>query len=630
MWADNETSEDLLGFKVHADLLIDVINDDSLLPITIGVFGDWGSGKSSILRIIHEDLKGGDEGLKDDTLVLFFNGWMFEGYDDAKAALLESIVRGFEENKTLSGKVEDQTKKLLRSVDWMRVMGFGFKKIALPAVSAYFTGGVSLIPHLAQELKGIDSNILAEKLTGEGGVEFLKSFLKKEEDVEESTKLIREFREDFKKLIEKSAIKKLVVIIDDLDRCTPDRIIENLEAIKLFLNVDKTAFVIGADPRIVKHAIEYRYKTQLEVSSNNDGNSRIVTDYLEKLIQVPYNLPKLSDSEVETYLTLLLCKKELGGNFCDILEVFKQHKERDRYSVFGLGNLKEHLSDEQNKQIGAAVPLIASLASVITEGLNGNPRQIKRFLNSFELRRRLALVANIHEFRADVLAKLMVLEYFSLSHFKILFDWQSSSEGQPSEINEFERILLSEKSEAEKREAIKAINPEWAVESVLRWLKVEPSLSEVDLRDYFWISRDQLSNSISGASLIPGHVRMMYKKIIDAKSGKILSRIIREEVVNGSNESDQAHLLGILERELTKEPNKDNLHLLYFELISHGMIGSFSSYQNILLKINHDDIPFSIRQDLLAAERVNPKISEIIKLYSADSKIGRALKKKSK
>ncbi|HSH64256.1 MAG TPA: P-loop NTPase fold protein [Bacteroidia bacterium] len=150
MWADNETSEDLLGFKVHADLLIDVIKDDKVLPVTIGVFGDWGSGKSSILKIVNEELKGEKDELKDDTLVLYFNGWVFEGYDDAKAALLESIIKAFEEHKTIGNKVKDKTKKLLKSVKWMRALGFGFKKIILPTAAAYFTGGISLIPFLAQ------------------------------------------------------------------------------------------------------------------------------------------------------------------------------------------------------------------------------------------------------------------------------------------------------------------------------------------------------------------------------------------------------------------------------------------------------------------------------------------------
>ena len=131
MWADNETSEDLLGFQVHADLLIDVINDETILPVTIGVFGDWGSGKSSILKIINERLAGDDEELKDNTLVLYFNGWVFEGYDDAKAALLESIVKAFAEHKTLGNKIQDNITKLLESVNWMRILGFGFKKIVL-------------------------------------------------------------------------------------------------------------------------------------------------------------------------------------------------------------------------------------------------------------------------------------------------------------------------------------------------------------------------------------------------------------------------------------------------------------------------------------------------------------------
>ena len=50
MWPDNETSTDLIGFKVHADLIREVVTDLSMLPVTIGIFGDWGGGKTSIMK----------------------------------------------------------------------------------------------------------------------------------------------------------------------------------------------------------------------------------------------------------------------------------------------------------------------------------------------------------------------------------------------------------------------------------------------------------------------------------------------------------------------------------------------------------------------------------------------------
>ena len=56
MWADNETKDDLLGYQVHADLLRDVVLDPKMLPISIGVFGDWGSGKSSLMLLMQESI----------------------------------------------------------------------------------------------------------------------------------------------------------------------------------------------------------------------------------------------------------------------------------------------------------------------------------------------------------------------------------------------------------------------------------------------------------------------------------------------------------------------------------------------------------------------------------------------
>lgn len=564
MWSDNETTEDLLGFKVHADLLIDVIKDESVLPISIGVFGDWGSGKSSILKIIHKELKGEDDDkLKDDTLVLYFNGWVFEGYDDAKAALLESIIEQFAKHKQLKDIVKDETANLLKSVNWMRVLGLSFKKIILPTATAYFTGGLSLVPFLLQEFSQFNAKELSDKLTGSDAEEFLKDLLKKKKI--EETSLIRDFRNDFKIMMDKSKIKRLVVMIDDLDRCTPDRIIENLEAVKLFLNVDKTAFIIGADPRIVRRAIEFRYKTD-DIKNSIDPesrNKRIVSDYLEKLIQVPYNLPKLSDREVETYMTLLFCKKEIGQQTFDkILIEFHKNRATNRYGAFGLGDIQSIeglLSEDDKNKLSKSVSLIASLSPIITDGLNGNPRQIKRFLNTFTLRKRLVDIANIPDFKIEILIKLMVLEYSALSLFQDVYEWQVNQNGEPKEIIELEKLAATK-----DKEGIKKYKTDWGSDEIIKWLNIEPKLSGIDLKDYFWISRDQLEKSISGSSLIPIQIRKLCKSLLDAGSGTILVNIIEKEVVGKLDDNNLENLLSLLGKELLKAPENDNIHKVCF------------------------------------------------------------------
>lgn len=625
MWADNETSEDLLGFKVHADLLVDVIKDDKVLPVTIGVFGDWGSGKSSILKIVEKELTGGKEDcLNDGTLVLYFNGWVFEGYDDAKAALLESIIESFDKHKTIGNKVKDKTAKLLKSVKWMRLLGLSFKKVIVPGAAAFLTGGTSLLPFLMNEFSQLSKEDLAEKLKGDEAEDFLKDIIKKNEDKEVT--VVREFREDFNEMIEKSGIQKLVVIIDDLDRCTPDRLIENLEAIKLFLNVEKTAFIIGADPRIVRFAIEHRYKTDnIENSSDPDSrNKRIVSDYLEKLIQIPYYLPKLTDNEVETYLTLLYCKKIMGNDFVKVITAFSKNRETNRYDVFGLGDIQEFASPEQKQELTESITLIASLSPIITEGLKGNPRQIKRFLNTFTLRNRLVKVARIAEFKIDVLAKLMVLEYSTTNLFIELYNWQTSQKGEPKQILDLEKLASENKIEDIKKQ----FSAEWASEKVIKWLSSEPKLSGIDLRDYYWISRDQLSTSISGASLIPPHIRLLSKKLINHGSGSILNKDIQQEINGKLNNSEIDTLLTLLEKELIKSPENDSVHKVFIEMMNQKINGAIDAYTRAISKADNNKIPFSLRNDFQLAAKNNPDVENIYTHFSKGSSIYKALNSK--
>src|ERR1700722_102547 len=107
MWSDNETTEDLFGFRVHSDLIRELILDPTVLPATIGVYGDWGGGKSSIMQMLKADFeKEPEEGKPEERVaVLYFNGWLFEGYDEAKAALLSSILTSLRDHRRFGPKL---------------------------------------------------------------------------------------------------------------------------------------------------------------------------------------------------------------------------------------------------------------------------------------------------------------------------------------------------------------------------------------------------------------------------------------------------------------------------------------------------------------------------------------------
>ncbi len=352
MWSDNETTLDLLGFKVHADLITNVATDTSLLPITIGVFGDWGGGKTSVMKMIQYNLdpenyaeSSSEKAQFEKVACLYFNGWLFEGYDDAKAALISTILIQLANHKRFGPKIKESASELLESVDWMRLARLGFTDVAIPATMAYLTGGASFIPSIVSLVKTVLSQVKGNTEVNPDGSEKptvdLKTFLK-EKKTSPSPMDVRTFRDKFSKMLADSDIKTLVVLIDDLDRCSAKRIIDNLEAIKLFLSVDHTAFVIGADLRIVRHAISTIYNPE---SIKTDGGeleaqTDILTDYIEKLIQVPYRLPRLSPAEVETYMAMLFCHQYLNlEEFNRIHQALEEFRKRNRYSVFGYGAL---------------------------------------------------------------------------------------------------------------------------------------------------------------------------------------------------------------------------------------------------------------------------------------------------
>lgn len=565
MWSDDIAKYDYLGFDVHANLIKGLIDEPRMLPITIGVFGDWGSGKSSIMESLKKTYEAEDD---KGTLCLQFNGWVFEGYDDAKAALIEAILKAFKDNKTIYQKVKTNVESLAKSVKWMRVLGFGIRNVAVPLAAVSLTGGAGIGVQIFNWLQGLTSNPsqIAESIKGIDFDTFKEKYLKESTDVEEQYQVVRKFRDDFKKLLKEAGIKKLVVLIDDLDRCLPDRIIDNLEAIKLFLNVDNTAFIIGADPRIVRDAIRHRYADLIERDQNVEENKRVVLDYLEKLIQVPYNLPKLSDTEVETYITLLFCEDTLQGKdelMKSVLAAFKDFRRTDRYSVFGYEQIKKVITDKSiQKQLENEVALISKLSPLISKNLDGNPRQIKRFLNTFVLRKKLADAAQMTDFKEDVLAKLMILEYAAPQRFGELYGWQVENKGFAQELK-----TLEQKTDRGSH-TIGDKYKEWNTQKMQKWLDSEPMLVNVDLRDYFWLSRDTL-NSMSDAMTPPIVKTIIASLMIKSQAESVKIQKIIEDVKT-LQDPLQHELFAQLVRNAVVETDRKTIFNLFELLIKQG------------------------------------------------------------
>lgn len=650
MWTDNETNIDLIGFKVHADLIQNVVTDEKVLPTVLGVFGDWGGGKSSIMQMLQEELKT-DPRYKDDVICLYFNGWMFEGYEDAKTALLTSILKELKNNERFGESIKDQVEDLLQRVDYMEILKIGAKsvwKYVIPVLVTVLSGGTvpAIIPVLlgsilnekSDEKKSSEESKSDEsKKDKNDSVDFSKIF---NESAKKSDLLeIRKFREDFGKMLEKTNIQSLVILVDDLDRCLPERIIETLEAIKLFVLVPKTAFVIGADRRIVEHAISTRYVTKEFEELNNSRTNietaklealKLITDYLEKLIQIPYQLPRLSPSEIETYINLLACQKYLTNDEDKklILEDWKSKRSRNFYSAYQYDSIREVLGTEKiNSELEKQLKWSSSIAQVITEGLKGNPRQVKRMLNMLLLRKRLAEVANIG-IKDETLAKIMVLEYSHLQRFYELNEWQAAEDGHPEKLIRLEANARNEEGDVPIKPEDKL--EDWQSPSMQKWLQMEPALKEVDLRDYFWLMRDRTSSTLAGVTMVSPSVRKIYDALIEGNDGQ--KEIESKRALELEN-SDREALLGLLQHQIVTSPNQRKGYEALLLLAVKKLVGAGYTYIKIVSEISPELLPVQVVPDLSRLgkedEQYKQDTEDLLKRFAKDQKtlVGKAAEK---
>ena len=618
MWSDIETDKDLLGFSVHANLIKDVVTNVKNLPITIGLYGDWGSGKSSVLKILEKELEEDK-----DSIVIYFDGWTFESFDDAKLALIQGIVDELEKSEKFKEKVKDKAEdivnafsKLKRSINWMRILKVTAKS-AIPVLSASMTGGLSVIPMLISAFQE-HKNDLADILTGDKAEDFLKDIIGSDKE-DKKYAAVREFRNDFSDLIKKSKYEKVIILIDDLDRCLPRHIIENLEAIKLFLNVPGTAFVIAADEYIVSNAIKSEYQSLIKASEQDRGGHNIGEAYMEKFIQLPYRLPSLSNKEVETFVNLLFCQSELSQDTFDVVQKdFIEFTKTSKFEIYSWDRINTILSGGCYGNLQTTIGFMSRFSNIISVALRRNPRLIKRFLNAYEVRNTLLKASGIDsQDNRFALLKLMLLEYKHEKLFNELCEWVFNQPTTPSE------LILMEKAIAGEKTGKYPENNEWEQTDVKTLLGINPLFSSVNLKELFWVSRDKLSDIIGGTSLYSAKVKDVFKRAYNYNSDSILKKICVDEIAQLSADDSHDFFEQLNEMIITK-PNEKNGYNVYFFCIENNIEGAYAKFVGILDRIDVQKIPFSLGNKFNDIMKMHPD-KKIMEIISSNKKLSNAI-----
>lgn len=534
---DNETRVDLLNNEAIAATIIKLLRNRPDQPVTVGVHGDWGAGKSSVLEMIEVGFEG-----EEKVLCLKFNGWRFQGFEDAKIALIEGIVTGLIEKRPALTKAAEAVKDIFRRIDWLKVA----KRAGGLALTA-FTGipTPDQIQAIVGTLEGVlaDPAKLATKDNVTAAIDGVKGLLKPASE-SASTNVPEElsaFRKAFDDLLKEAGVEQLVVLIDDLDRCLPDTAIETLEAVRLFVFTSRTAFVVAADEAMIEYAVRRHFPDLPDTT----GPQTYARNYLEKLIQVPFRIPALGDTETRIYVTLLLVGAELGDDdpaFNSLIGVARERLKRPWTSgALDAATVKTALGDNASRA-NNALALSDQIGPILASGTKGNPRQIKRFLNTLVLRQRTAEARGFgDDVKLPVLAKLMLAERFLPRLFdQIAAAAAAAPDGKCPDLAALEAAANGKeydedtakpaKTAAGKRDEAAKIAPrpvtskaadsallgEWLSSPTIKaWAAVPTKIGDEDLRPYLFVAKDR--KDYFGAASVLGHLATVVEQLFGGK-----------------------------------------------------------------------------------------------------------------
>jgi hypothetical protein len=394
---DEHASRPLLGFDEYADAFAELIQH-SRPQFAIGIFGSWGSGKTTLMRAIEGKLTG-----KPDIIPVWFNAWRYEREEHLVVPMLDTLREELE-RRARSTKADATTKE--RALDAARAMGRAGRAIAR---------GLKLRAGIPFTGIGIDAdfNAIEEALKGPppaGPVSFYHAAFSEMESA------IKRFGAQ--------GARRIVVFIDDLDRCLPSSALTVLESMKLFFDFQGFIFVVGLDQDVIQRAIEVKYGVPSdrvvvvapdrgrlgengEVPGALAGSSaalgggqegplagtdgaaereakKLGSEYVKKIFQVPFTLPRIPSTEVGPFFTALINRAKLP------------HEQ--------LTDLRAHVRPHL-RFLSADAPV--------------NPREVKRLINAYTLQMKL-LHPRVPDLSADAVMALLVMSFST--EWRYLYD----------------------------------------------------------------------------------------------------------------------------------------------------------------------------------------------------------------
>lgn len=432
--------------------------------LVVGIFGEWGSGKSTLLNEIgaqFEKLSEGDLLSERSTVTVpvRFNPWRYEKESHLIVPLLKVT------QATLKKHLDSIEKEEESFWQHLRLEGYVFSFSSLPSLSSdkeiareNKRNRIVSVLKKASRLFGISAISMTSMIKLKAGLPGFGSIEFSGKDAADSAKSLMDMVDSRGKKNRKlAAIEALeshyyafesglkditrptssgnarkeklnfLFLIDDLDRCLPEKAVEMLESIKLFLDVPGCAFAIALDDEVVERGIQHRYRDYIfeqhrNGHCNNGDHAPPITgaEYLEKIIQLPFRLPLPTEDQL---------KELLKNRFPNMLGDIRIGFDSEGRSVYTGRYLKARGVVGDNGKAERVLgniqsPLLLFLMAVVP----WVPRKLIRAAELVQLTQSLTRDRSLNNIDEIALARYIVLQLFAPQlyrytrvHFKDIF-----------------------------------------------------------------------------------------------------------------------------------------------------------------------------------------------------------------